>query len=107
MEVIKNPYVIEAQKIILANIPLDQYAVFVFGSRAGTTYKEYSDLDVGVYGTEKISQDILYKVRELLDASTIPYKVDIVDFNRVSNEFKEIALKKIQIWNRPEHLHVN
>jgi len=33
------------------------------------------------------------KLREL------PYLIDLVDFNAVDNNFKEIALNKIKIWN--------
>ena len=104
---IGNPFILEAQKIILENIPLDKYAVFVFGSRAGEECKSYSDLDVGILGEEKLSGTLLYRVRNLLEDSTIPYKVDLVDFNNVSNDFKKIALKKIKIWNHPKHLTIN
>ena len=106
-ETLKNPFILEAHKIILSTIPLDEYVIFVFGSRAGKNFKDYSDLDVGVWGEHPIPLSIFYQVKELLEESTIPYKVDIIDFRRASDDFKKIALEKIQIWNQPAHLKVN
>ena len=102
-----NPFIAEAQKIILAHIPLNEYSVFVFGSRAGNELKAYSDLDIGVLGEMSLPVDTLNKIKNLLNDSTIPYKVDLIDFRNVSDEFKRIAMKKIQVWNHPRHLSIN
>jgi predicted nucleotidyltransferase len=104
---ILNPFIAEAQKIILAHIPLNEYSVFVYGSRAGDQFKAYSDLDIGVLGETSLPLDTLFKIKNLLRDSTIPYKVDLVDFKNVSGEFKRIAMKKIQVWNHPQHLTIN
>ena len=107
MDSLLNPFIAEAQKIILAHIPLNEYSVFVFGSRAGNELKAYSDLDIGVLGEMSLPVDTLYKIKSLLNDSTIPYKVDLIDFRNVSDEFKRIAMKKIQVWNHPRHLSIN
>jgi hypothetical protein len=35
-------------------------------------------------------------MQEELEESTIPYQIDVVDFKRVSPEFKNVALQKIE-----------
>ncbi len=37
-------------------------------------------------------------LKEKFENSNIPYKVEIVNFNIVSEEFKQEALKDIEIW---------
>ncbi len=107
MKSLANSFIEEAQKIILGNVPLNDYAVFIFGSRAGKEFYSNSDLDIGVLGEKSLPVDTLYKIKRLLYDSTIPYKIDLVDFNNVSDEFKRIAMQKIQVWNQPQHLSIN
>ena len=102
-----NPFIAEAQKNILTHIPLNEYSVFVFGSRAGNEFKAYSDLDIGVLGEKTLPVDTLFKIKSLPNDSTIPYKVDLIDFRNVSDEFKRNAMKKNHVWNHPQHLRIN
>lgn len=37
-------------------------------------------------------------LHEYLDELNIPYKVEIVDFSTVSEEFKKITLKETKVW---------
>jgi len=40
----------------------------------------------------------LILLREYIEELNIPYKVEIVDFSAVSEEFKKIALKEAIVW---------
>ncbi|MBU1327391.1 nucleotidyltransferase domain-containing protein [Patescibacteria group bacterium] len=70
--------------------------VFLFGSRATGRDRRFSDLDLGVLGKEKIPSHLMVKIKSDLENSSIPYKIDIVDFKRVSDEFRNLALSKIK-----------
>ena len=65
--------------------------VWVFGSRAKHTAKKSSDLDLvidqqGVPLT--LSQESI--IKEAFDNSLLPFKVDVVDWNAISDSFKRI-----------------
>lgn len=70
------------------------YQVFVFGSRAKGQARRWSDVDVGILGGERVPLSALGLINEELENSDIPFKVDVVDFSRVSKGFREEALKE-------------
>lgn len=72
------------------------YKTFIFGSRATGQLGHFSDLDLGILGQKKIPGHILEKIREDLENSSIPYKIDVVDFHKVSAKFRSLALKNIR-----------
>jgi type I restriction enzyme, S subunit len=61
----------------------------IFGSRAKGTAKKYSDLDIAVVGSEPIPLLTLSNLEESFSESDLPFKVDIVDWQRITNEFQE------------------
>ena len=69
------------------------YKVWVFGSRAKNQTKYNSDLDIALEHSTIISPMILASLRDDLDDSLLPYKVDIIDINEVANSFKQIINK--------------
>ncbi len=73
------------------------YKAFIFGSRALGTHEKYSDIDLGLYTNsgKPIPGHIREYIREALEESDIPYRVDVVDFTEVSEDFKQEALQRI------------
>lgn len=73
--------------------------VFLFGSRANGTFRRGSDFDIGI---KDLPNDNFLKVRDELslfwEDSIVPYKIDLVNFDSVRDEFKAIALKEIINW---------
>jgi len=70
--------------------------VYLFGSRARGNSSRFSDIDIGFLSSRDIS-DELSILRELLDESNIPYKVDIVDLSE-NNDLKKAVLKEGRRW---------
>lgn len=63
---------------------------FVFGSRATQkNLKKFSDLDIAIDGPTKIQVSTLSKAAEEFSISDLPFKVDLVDLNSISTEFKK------------------
>lgn len=89
--------------IVLQNIDRDKTSVFLFGSRANSTNRKFSDIDIGFMGQDKLSTRVLRKISDNIEESRVPYHVDLVDFNTVDEKFKEKALKDIEIWNRGKY----
>jgi predicted nucleotidyltransferase len=92
-------YLSIAKEIVLKHIDVQNYNVFLFGSRAVGNCSKFSDIDIGVMGTKPLDPRIIFEMEYELDESLVPYKVDIVDFFYVDEAFKNMALKKIIEWN--------
>ena len=64
--------------------------VLAFGSRANWTAKEYSDLDLAILGDEPLFLDTTSALAEGLAESDLPFKVDLVDWARIDETFRDI-----------------
>jgi len=81
---------------IVINI-IKEYAedceVMVFGSRLYGTSKTFADLDLAFKCDSGLGLDRILQLEEKFDESDLPYKVDIVNYNKTSKEFQEIIDK--------------
>lgn len=64
--------------------------VAVFGSRATGAAKPFSDLDLAVLGSECIPPAVLADLRDELDESDLPFKVDVVEWAYASEPFRRV-----------------
>ena len=72
--------------------------IYLFGSRARGTNSEWSDIDLAIdLGAEAARLDI-GELNDIMVASNLPYKVDIVDFYKVTPEMQQSILKDKIIW---------
>ena len=81
-------------KTLNHHLDLRHTQAFIFGSRTNKQAQKYSDIDIGLTPLQPIPLTKICLIKETLENSDIPYLVDLVDFSRVSNNFKKIALKK-------------
>ncbi len=84
------------RKLMIKNLPEDS-KIFLFGSRAEGNHSRSSDIDIGVI-SKKLDEKMIVKLKEIIDDSFVPFKVDIVDFSRADKKFKNKALKRIVQW---------
>lgn len=80
----------------LAIKPLKKFGahVFVFGSRARGTHQPYSDLDLMFENpTQEIQLSDLAHIKDALENSKLPIKVDIADSSELASSYRESALK--------------
>ncbi len=75
-------------------LDLHVYQIFFFGSRVTGKNSPRADVDVGINGPKEIPFTILGKIWDEIEELPILYKIDIVDFQKVTKEFKKIALQK-------------
>ena len=100
-------YIEIVKRIVLKHIPKDNFAVFLFGSRAVGNAKPLSDIDIGILGLEPLPTIIKVDLESDLEESIVPYKIDLIDFYQVDKDFKKEALNTIQIWNCPKNISLN
>lgn len=82
------------KKILLSYFDKSKYTFFLFWSRAKWTNNAYSDWDIGIQWKEYADIRSLMKVRSILEET--PRRVDIVDFKKVSEEFKKNACQVME-----------
>jgi len=91
------------KNILEENLWKKDFSYFLFGSRAKWNYRKNSDYDIWIYWNKKINFRKYLQLKRCLD-DNIDFPIDIIDFNRVDNNFKELALKNIKIWNKWENI---
>jgi len=74
--------------ILRAHVPAHE--VWAFGSRARRCAKRYSDLDLVIVGLQPLSLDALAALNEAFAESDLPWKVDVVDWARIGDAFRQI-----------------
>lgn len=69
------------------------YRIFFFGSRVKGDNSPRSDIDLGVEAEDRLSAKTKLMIEEELQNLPTLYKIDLVDFGNVSEDFKKSALK--------------
>lgn len=77
-------------RAILARIVPDA-EFLAFGSRLGRRHHRYSDLDIAIRTRGEVSLAQLSALEEAFAASDLPFRVDVVDLNRASAEFRQLV----------------
>ena len=75
--------------------------VRAFGSRGNGTAKEHSDLDLAIVGKSKIERRVKMLLREAFEESDLPFRVDVIDYNTVSEAFRAIIEDEYEVIHRP------
>lgn len=73
------------------------YALFFFGSRVCGKGNERSDIDLGVEGEASVPSGAWLDFREAIENIPTLYKIDVVDFGRVTEKFKKVAKQRVQM----------
>ncbi len=94
----------ELLEIIGRHIDLAEYGVFFFGSRLEARGDERSDIDIGIEGPRRIPAGALACIREEIERMPLLYKIDVVDFREASEDFRRVALKKVEWINVPRRV---
>lgn len=82
-------------KLVLQKHLSQDYSAFIFGSRAQGTNREYSDIDLGILGKDKLPTSTIAQIKNDLEDTSIPYRVDLIDFSTVTDKFKNSAMRKV------------
>lgn len=89
----------QLKSIVFKNIDPKMSKVFIFGSRATGTNRKYSDIDLGLQSESEIPFMAKIKLEDEFENSNLPYKVDVVDFSKVAESFRKVAMQKMIYLN--------
>jgi len=84
-------------KDILQNY-VPEFEVRAFGSRVhGENLKKFSDVDLAVMGDKAIDNMVFVKLENAFEESGLPYKVDVLDWSKVDESFREKILANFEV----------
>lgn len=79
-------YIPKLKQVIKDFDPSGRNRYFVFGS--SVRGEKFNDIDIGVTGVSDSAMKI-YDLKEKIENTTIPYFVDVVDFDSVRKSFSD------------------
>lgn len=82
----------EVKAILRAHVP--DIEVRAFGSRVAGTARKTSDLDLALMTEAPFDLDRLGALRDALSESDLPFRVDLVDWARTSEDFRQHISKR-------------
>lgn len=84
-----------AAAIVRRHLPDPAYRVFLFGSRAAGSARDRSDIDIGIEGPTAVPREALAAIEEEIEEAPTLYSIDIVDFRRLPEKFRQVARQRI------------
>ncbi len=90
-------YILEQLKLYIPDA-----TVWAFGSRVKGSNRTSSDLDLAVLCDKQTARKQLPKLNEVFIESNIPFKVQLLDFNRLPVNMQENIKKKYVILYRSD-----
>jgi predicted nucleotidyltransferase len=96
LEIVKN--------ILAAHVP--EAEVRAFGSRVTSTAVDYSDLDLVIVGDRKTDRQTLYLLEEAFEESELPFRVDVLDWHRISESFRKVIGAGYEVVQEPRQNRV-
>lgn len=95
----ENKYLIEL-KTLLHNLAKSRnIGIYLFGSRARGDSLASSDVDIAIIPNNEIDSVEIAFWREKIEDSNIPYHVELVNLNEVTDDFKKEIMKDAVAWN--------
>ena len=80
---------------VLGHTPAD---VYLFGSWARGAQRLTSDIDVAIESAEPLPRALLASLREALEESTVPNRVDVVDLAETDAAFRDRVRREGVLW---------
>lgn len=94
----ENKYLSQLKKLILSELKGASVKIFLFGSRARGDEAKTSDVDIGFIPGKKFNLKTIVYLKDTIEDSRIPYSIEFVNLNAVSENFRKEVLKDAIIW---------
>lgn len=86
------------REIVLRRLRGHPVKVYLFGSHATGRAVSASDIDVAVAPEGTLPTGLLSQVREEIESSNVPYRVDLVDLTQTDQGFRQRVLNEGVEW---------
>ncbi|MBI3589722.1 MAG: nucleotidyltransferase domain-containing protein [Candidatus Liptonbacteria bacterium] len=88
----KEAIIKEVKKVVATHLS-KEYRMVLFGSWAKGDALETSDIDIGILGRKEVPWGVMVKILEEVENIPTLRKVDVVDLNSVSGDFRNNVLE--------------
>ena len=95
----RDPYLDRIKDMVLDGLSGYAVTVYLFGSRARGPVRPASDVDIAVEAQEPLPPRVLARLRDRLEESTVPYRVDILDLASAGDALRERVKREGVVWN--------
>ncbi|MEA2013527.1 MAG: nucleotidyltransferase domain-containing protein [Verrucomicrobiota bacterium] len=93
-------YILFIKTIFDKNIVFPESTAFIFGSRATGSNTDTSDIDIALKG-DRLTFGKISLIKEDLENSSIPYKIDLVNYSEATEKIKNAIDKEgVLIWTK-------
>jgi predicted nucleotidyltransferase len=72
--------------------------IYLFGSRARGTHGPMSDVDIAIDAGKPIDPLLMSLIKEDIEESTVPFFVDVLDFQRLDADMQKTILDEGIVW---------
>ncbi|HBA59536.1 MAG TPA: hypothetical protein DCZ92_01675 [Elusimicrobia bacterium] len=84
-------YLKKVKGILSKNMP--EFDVLVYGSRAGSTAKKHSYLDLAVISDKPLLAPRLEKLTAAFNAAKFPFRIEIIDWGATGKDYRKVITK--------------
>ena len=95
-----NSYIEKIRKCALEFMKDERVRIYLFGLWARGEARCESDVDIAIEGDDRLKASKISALRDFFEESTIPYRVDVVDMRRASEELKEEIRRDGILWKQ-------
>src|SRR5690606_31347768 len=88
----------EVRRIARETVSGHPVEIYLFGSWARGDASRTSDIDLAIVPKGPIPKELLATLRERLEESTVPYRVDVVNLDEVDGDFRSRVLQEAIRW---------
>jgi len=89
----------EVRRIVLGVLGKQPVSVYLFGSWARGDATPQSDIDLAIEAHSPLQPGLLALLRERLEESRVPYRVEVVELSGVDPQFRRRILAEGVRWN--------
>jgi hypothetical protein len=94
----KTNYLSALKQMVLSHLGNENVKVLLFGSRARNDNHPASDVDIAIVPGQGFDRMKITLLKEKIENSTIPYKVEIVNLAETSDDFRNEIMKDAIVW---------
>ncbi|RPJ10403.1 MAG: nucleotidyltransferase domain-containing protein [Deltaproteobacteria bacterium] len=92
-------YLQAVRHILLNRLQRYDVKIYFFGSMARGEIRKASDIDVAVLPAGSLPDGVLSEIREELENSRVPYRVELIDLAKASPGFASHVQRAGILWN--------
>lgn len=86
------------KEIVLTHFAQLPVVIYLFGSWARRQEKRTSDIDIGIWSEFPLALETMAELKDKLEESYIPYRVELVDLTKTNSSFLEKVKKEGVCW---------